>query len=48
MSEQTNDLHKELMKYLLRHRGSYADCLETEIVQIIEGQYWHIYLHHPN
>ena len=48
MSEQTIDLRKELIQYLLRHRGSYAYLLDRELVQITGGQYWHIYRHHTN
>ena len=38
MSEQYNDLHKEFIKYLLRHGGSYADLMEIELVHITEGK----------
>ena len=48
MSEQYNDLHKEFIKYLLRHRGLYAVLIEIELVHITEGKEGRIYLRHTN
>ena len=36
MNEQTNDLHKEFIKHLLEHGGSYTDLFEIELVHIVE------------
>ena len=38
MSELTNDIQKEVIKYILRLRGTYTDVMEGEFFQSSEGQ----------
>ena len=48
MSEQTNVLRNDFVKYLLRHVSSYTEILQIKLVPITERKYQRIYLHHTN